>query len=102
MPDEPSPAAPPAPEGRDLGAMRAEVDAIDRALIELVGQRQALVSELFAYKRRRGLALIDPDRERDLLADRRTHAARLGVPGDVAEAIVRALLEASHTQAKSG
>lgn len=105
MADEPSPvdpadpAAPEAPRGRDLGAMRAEIDALDRALLELVGRRRALVAELFAYKRRLGLALIDEAREQDLLADRRAYAARAGVPEDVAEAIIRAILDASHAQA---
>jgi chorismate mutase/prephenate dehydrogenase len=87
------------PTGRDLAAMRAEIDAIDHALIELVARRRALVAEMFEDKRRRGAALIDPDRERAILADRSASAERLGVPADIAERIFRAILDGSHAQA---
>jgi chorismate mutase-like protein len=81
---------------------RARIDAIDRALLELVARRRALVAELFIAKRRLNLPLIDPERERALLADRRASADRLGVPPDLAERIFQAILDASHAAAAAG
>ena len=82
-----------------LEEKRAELDAIDRAILELVARRRALVAELFAEKRRRALPLIDPARERTLLNERRSSAERLGVPPDLAERIFQAILDGSHAEA---
>jgi chorismate mutase/prephenate dehydrogenase len=85
---------------RDLLERRAEIDAIDQALIELVARRRALVADLFEVKRRHRLPLIDPDRERALLAARRASAERLGVPVDLADRIFQAILDASHAEVR--
>jgi chorismate mutase/prephenate dehydrogenase len=90
------------PTGRDLAAMRAEIDAIDHALLELVARRRALVAEMFLDKQRRGAALIDPDRERELIAERRACAERLGVPPELSERVFRAILDGSHVQTADG
>lgn len=83
----------------DLASHRAAIDAVDQALLELLARRRSLVEGLFAHKRGRGLPLVDPARERALLAERRAAAERLGVPGDLAERVFRAILESSHAQA---
>jgi chorismate mutase len=88
------------PAFRDLAAMRADIDAVDHALLDLVAKRQALVIELFAYKRRQALPLIDPRREEELVLERRAYAARLGLPPPLAEAIFRAILDGSHAHAE--
>jgi chorismate mutase/prephenate dehydrogenase len=88
------------PAERDLAAMRAEIDAIDHALLDLIARRRALVSELFAYKHAHELPLIDPRREEDLLAERRAYAAHLGVPLELTETIFRAILDGSHAHAE--
>lgn len=86
---------------RVLLEKRARIDALDRALLEIVARRRALVGELFEAKRRHNLPLIDPAREGALLTERRASAERLGVPPDLAERIFQAILDASHTQAKA-
>ena len=50
-----------------VDAYRARIAAADRALVEAVNARIALVSELKAYKEARGISFLDPDRERELL-----------------------------------
>ncbi|NUQ74008.1 MAG: chorismate mutase [Polyangiaceae bacterium] len=84
---------------RHLLERRARIDAIDRALLELVARRRALVADLFLVKHRHHLPLIDPARESTLLEERRAAAERLGVPADLAEHIFQAILDASHAAA---
>lgn len=91
--------AEPSPADRDLLEKRAQIDALDRALLELVARRWSLVAELFEDKRRHGLPLLDPARERDLLNKRRASAEQLGLPPELAERIFQAILDGSHGQA---
>ena len=81
---------------RALAHMRASIDALDHALVNLLAERRMLVSELFAFKERSGLPLFDPARERDLLAERALFAEARGVPAALAERVFRAVLDASH------
>jgi 3-deoxy-7-phosphoheptulonate synthase / chorismate mutase len=54
------------PTIRDL---RAQVSAADRAVLEAVNRRLELVAELKRYKESRGLAFVDPERERVMLEE---------------------------------
>ena len=49
-----------------VDALRAEIDAADRAIVEAVNTRLRLVDELWRLKRELGLDRVDPDRERRL------------------------------------
>lgn len=82
-----------------LASMRASIDAVDHALLQLLAERRALVHELFLHKRRHDLALVDPEREARLLAERAAFAEQLGVPAGLAEKVFRAVLDASHDDA---
>ncbi len=82
-----------------LASMRASIDAVDHALVNLLAERRLLVAEIFAYKRRHGLALVDPEREAHLLAERTAFAEARGVPAMLAARVFRDLLEASHDEA---
>ena len=84
-------AAPPRP----LSLLRAMVDALDRELLQLAARRMALVGEIAEYKRRHGVRIRDPRRERDVLEDRCRRAEALGLPRDEIESIFRLLLRAS-------
>ncbi|HSJ64266.1 MAG TPA: bifunctional chorismate mutase/prephenate dehydrogenase [Gemmatimonadaceae bacterium] len=89
--DTGSDAAPPRP----LPLLRAMVDALDRELLQLAARRMALVGEIAEYKRRHGVRIRDPRRERDVLEDRCRRAEALGLPRDEIESIFRLLLRAS-------
>ena len=91
-PDDPS--AAPAPP-RPLAAVRADIDALDAALLDLVARRMALVAEVAAAKRAAGLRVRDAARERVLLDDRARRAAALGLPAAEVESVFRVLMRAS-------
>lgn len=80
----------------EIAALRAAVDEVDHAVLELCAQRRSIVAALLARKRELGLPLVDPAREAALLDERRAFAAKVGLSPDLAETIVRALLEGSH------
>jgi chorismate mutase/prephenate dehydrogenase len=84
-----------APAPRPLPVLRAAIDALDRELLQLAARRMAVVAEVAAYKRAHGLRVRDPQRERELLAERARDAAELGLPAGEVEAIFRLLLRAS-------
>jgi len=57
-------------EGSDrIEELRARIGAADRELVGAVNERLRLVGELWALKRERGLARVDPERERRLRAE---------------------------------
>jgi chorismate mutase len=49
--------------------LRDEISELDRAILEAVNGRIELVAELRRHKQEVGLPFVDPDRERQLLAD---------------------------------
>jgi chorismate mutase len=49
--------------------IREEISQLDRAIVEAVNARIALVARLKLYKEENGVPFLDPDRERQLLAE---------------------------------
>ena len=83
------------PTPRTLPALRAAIDALDRELLQIMARRMALVADVAAYKREYGIRIRDPQRERDVIADRRARARDLGLPVGEIESIFRVLLRSS-------
>ena len=81
--------------GRPLPLLRAMIDVLDHELLQLTGRRMHLVAEIAEYKRRHGLRIRDPQREREVLDDRCRVADEMGLPRAEVEAIFRLLLRAS-------
>jgi chorismate mutase/prephenate dehydrogenase len=84
--------SPEAPLARPLPVLRALIDAIDRDVLQLLERRNAVVAEIAEYKRDHRLEIRDLARERELLADRRRRAQRLGLSPDLIESLFRLIL----------
>ena len=82
---------------KSLDELRARLDVLDRQLLELVAERQALGTEIAAVKRATGQSTRDFRREREVLLKARRDAEALGVSPRLAEDIVRSLITASLT-----
>ncbi len=52
----------------ELKELREEIDGIDRELVELFKKRMGVSAAVAEYKRQNGMAVLDPSRERALLA----------------------------------
>lgn len=53
----------------ELAALRQRIDAVNRALRDLIQERARVVRAIAARKRALGLPALDPAREREMLAD---------------------------------
>jgi chorismate mutase len=83
----------PAP-GADIDELRRAIDDIDRRILELVAARVRVVLAVGDYKRKNGLAVYDPERERNLLA-RLASLAPEPLDGDTVRRIFERLIDES-------
>jgi chorismate mutase/prephenate dehydrogenase len=79
----------------NLDELRSELSAVDRHLVELIAERQRLVSEIGRSKLSSGTGTRDYAREKDVLNMGREQARELGVDPDLAENILRQLIQSS-------
>jgi chorismate mutase/prephenate dehydrogenase len=82
---------------KSLEALRARLDVLDRQLLELVAERQAISTEVAAVKRATGQSTRDFGREREVLLKARRDAESLGVSPALAESILQSLIRGSLT-----
>ena len=73
---------------------RAEIDAIDRLMVELLIRRCDVASRIGAVKREQGLPVFDPAREAKLLS-RLAEQARPPLTPEVIATVWKSILEAS-------
>lgn len=78
-----------------LEDLRKQLSDVDRQFIELVAERQRIVSDIGRQKQTAGTATRDYAREKDVLDMGRAQAATLGVDPDVAEDLLRKLITTS-------
>jgi chorismate mutase len=71
----------------ELAALRAEVDAVNRDLVDVLQRRARLVIQIARRKRALGVPLLDPAREREML----DAALRAPGPGFARDELARAL-----------
>jgi chorismate mutase/prephenate dehydrogenase len=78
-----------------LPALRAQLDAVDRRVLELLAERMHIVTEVARYKRAENVEILDGDRERQVLEARRALAIELGLDPAPIDSIYRQILLAS-------
>jgi chorismate mutase/prephenate dehydrogenase len=83
--------------------LRAQLDAVDRQVLELLAQRMQIVDRVAAYKRAENIQVRDAGREAQLLESRRQLASQLGLDPEAIESIYRQILVSSrdHQAAKT-
>jgi chorismate mutase/prephenate dehydrogenase len=79
----------------NLDELRAELTELDGQLVELVARRQALSEQVASVKRATGRPTRDFAREREVILRGRNAAERLGVSPDLAESLLRQLIQSS-------
>ncbi len=80
-----------------LEDLRRELDSLDGQLLALMARRQELARGVVQAKRQTGYPTRDYEREREVILGVRERAAKLGVSGDLAEAVLRLLIRSSLT-----
>lgn len=84
-------------DGADLAELRRRLTAIDDRLLELVAERQHLVEAIGRSKQGKGQPTRDFAREKDVIQGAVAKAHELGLPGDLAEVLMRLLIRSSLT-----
>ncbi|HUX74168.1 MAG TPA: prephenate dehydrogenase/arogenate dehydrogenase family protein [Steroidobacteraceae bacterium] len=79
----------------NLHELRGALSELDGRLIELVARRQALSEQVAAVKRATGRPTRDFAREREVILRGRSAAERLNVSADLAESLLRQLIQSS-------
>lgn len=80
-----------------LEEIRTRLSALDRELLSLIAQRQALSRQVAEAKCATGRGTRDFQRERDVLLQARANAQTLELSPDLAEAVLRLLIRGSLT-----
>ena len=79
-----------------LKELRAQIDQVDREMLQLFAKRLQLVAKVGEVKHKHGLPIYAPEREADMLAARRQEAEKIGVPPDLIEDVLRRLMRESY------
>ena len=84
------------PPGRceTMAEVRAEIDRIDRALVQLLSERQGYIERAAEIKSDR-IAVRDEVRVQDVIAKILAEARKAGLDAEIAEAVWRTLVERS-------
>lgn len=70
-----------------LAALRAEIEAVDAALIDAIAHRMALAKQIRVVKQRAGQPVLDPAREAAVVARASVRARQAGLPEDEIRAL---------------
>ena len=81
----------PTPETQ-LDALRAELDRLDRALLDGVRERLALCARVAELKRRHDIAVLQPDRMQVVHRRAQDYARSNGLSGDFVEELFTLLI----------
>jgi chorismate mutase/prephenate dehydrogenase len=81
-----------------LKSLRERLNELDRQLIELIAERQSVVEQVGAFKQSEGQKIRDFAREKRVLDGARNTAGELGVAPDIAEQVMRLLIQTSLTR----
>lgn len=78
----------------ELDTLRRAIDEVDRRILELVAERVSIVLQVGDYKRRNGLPVYDPERERSML-ERLARCAEPPLDADTVRRIFERLVDES-------
>jgi chorismate mutase/prephenate dehydratase len=76
----------------EIDALRRRIDAVDRDIVRLLAQRLQAASDIGRIKQEGDVALVDEARELEVQQRWRAHAAAEGVPGVVADSVLREIV----------
>ena len=79
----------------ELEELRKNIDGLDKQVLEILAKRMELVSKIAQYKKEKGIALKQPEREKQLIERSRAIAKELGLSKDFVESLYRAIINES-------
>lgn len=86
---------------RSFAVLRAQIDAVDREILQNLSRRFALVNEIGELKRQLRHTVRDRTREREVLDGLKLRATELGLPKGLAESLFRLVMSSAREQQAS-
>ncbi len=81
-----------------LDGLRADIDAIDERIVELLASRHRKVQKVVALKKAQHLPVYHPAREENLISQRREQAQHAGLDPDHVEELYRCIIRQSRVR----
>ena len=79
-----------------LAQLRAQIDALDSELVDLLHRRSQLTAQVGQVKSRTGMPIYVPEREAELISKRRAEAEQQGVSPSLVEDLLRRIMRESY------
>ncbi|MFP4423929.1 MAG: chorismate mutase [Candidatus Woesearchaeota archaeon] len=76
-----------------LESMREEIESIDEEILRLLGKRLELAVVIGKYKRDKGISIMQPEREKILVAKHVKQGKDLGLEPDFVEDIYQRIMQ---------
>jgi chorismate mutase len=85
----------PAPKKPKKGIkkLRQEIDAVDNAILKLLGQRFKIAEQIGSIKRAQGSAIRRPAREKQVIASRSRTAKKQGLNPELVKRLYRQIMD---------
>ncbi|MFW5853248.1 MAG: chorismate mutase [Patescibacteria group bacterium] len=80
----------------DINDLRKQLDLLDTELIEVLARRMALIPMVAEYKKKNNVARYQPEREKEVIKDRRQLAEKLTLNPDLVEDMIKRIIEDAH------
>lgn len=77
---------------QSMDEVRAEIDRVDRGLVDLLAERWGYVDRMWEIKRSEAASANVPWRNREVIEKVRARAAPLGMPPEMVEALWRQII----------
>lgn len=81
--------------GDELSTLRSEIDALDTELLDVLSRRMNVVRRIGDLKRRKGIAVVQPERYSKMVQERTAAAVDRGLDPDFVQGILAAIHEES-------
>ncbi|WP_109078731.1 bifunctional chorismate mutase/prephenate dehydrogenase [Aggregatibacter kilianii] len=79
-----------------LAELRAQIDALDQELLQLLAKRQQVVHKVGEVKQQHGLPIYVPQREAEMLQRKREAAEQIGLSPNLIEDVLRRIMRESY------
>jgi chorismate mutase len=89
-------------EERRLEEVRADIGAVDDALVDLLARRLSLAREIGRIKRLRGLPVMDPAREAEVVRRAAAVARERGVDPELVRAVLWRIIDQARFEQTEG
>ena len=80
----------------DLKEIRENLDRIDQSLVTILAERMSFIPKVAEYKKAKGVARFQPEREKQIIESKRKLAEEHGLNPDLVEDLFKRIIKDAH------